>query len=161
MPQTPVNTPSTSTVPKGLISTTQFDFDVVPPKATHRVGASALDKAKITAIPFFFPAEYNDIAEVLRELLTETYAVSVAIYPRRPYSRGKFNAGEHFGLVIVTKTSGEYTQRIYEFNPLLQKLAERQWYPPIHVYTESEAEAVGGIDELARAESLAYKRIYW
>lgn len=161
MPRTTVDTLSTSTVPKGLTSTTQFGVGIVPQKATRRVGTAVLDKVKVTAIPFFFPSDYNDIVGVLKEILPKTSAVSVAIYPRRPYSRGKFNIGEHFGLVIVTKASGEYTQRIYDFNPLLQELAERKWYPPINVYTESEAETAGGIDELARAESPAFKRIYW
>ena len=116
------------------------------------------EQIKVSAAHLVF-VDYQKIAETIKKFLPDLPAVEVAVYPRRPYNRGCHNGGEHFGIVIVTSSPGSYTERIYAFNPLVMSLAEQGWYPRMHVYTEKEADEAGGIDELARSESPAFKRI--
>ena len=127
---------------------------VAPPDLT------AAEQIRVSAA-HFVSVDYQMIAETIKKFLPDLPAVEVAVYPRRPYNRGCHNEGEHFGIVIVTSSPGSYTERIYAFNPLVISLAEQGLYPRMHVYTESEASEAGGIDELARFESPAFKRIIW
>lgn len=120
----------------------------------------AIDQKRVSAAHLVF-VDYQKIAETIKKFLPDLPALEVAVYPRRPYNRGCHNGGEHFGIVIVTSSPGSYTERIYAFNPLVMSLAEQGWYPRMHVYTEKEADEAGGIDELARSESPAFKRIIW
>lgn len=146
---------------RAVVSATAIKTEVravkTAPTVMPRVPERAIDPSDI----FYFVSDIRNIIEVLEESLRDTPAVSAAVYPRKPYSRGKYNKGEDFGIVVITRGTGSYTERVYDFNPLLMSLAEKhEWYPPIHVYTESEANAAGGIDELAKAESPAFWQIY-
>lgn len=101
----------------------------------------------------------HSIAKVLRLELEKSPAIEAAIAFPDPtlleqlslteLSELEIDGPDDFCLFIATEADGCYFDLVYSFNPVLELAENFGWFPSIEVFTVSQAEEAGGLENLA------------